>query len=477
MAKETVSGNEQCGSVSTVSGRTSYPSTTAKRWPTAMILLAPRHLQEVYTSTNTTKGLRSHGLLDEGPDRDREREGANNRDTGSTGQIEKGRQNGGKDKENGRKEKEKAGSSEQQMSSTSSPTNTHHNEIIAPPPPPPSVPSMHNHPLPTGAPFDDRDPNFTGPTLAVWSASSSQKRRRDSLDESDLDSGSERLSSRTTHTEAFSTMDASSINQMMLSQDPAGTRHERRKRHDVLTNSFEDVGLLPPKKSAGGTRAKKAPVGGVDIFAQVPSDALFMLLPLWPGSTDPASERNAPKQPHEIPTEQRQYLLVSYKPTNKRPPPHSKHDKEDGQSKKESSQNSLTSGADEGTDKGCNILLTSYHICASLASHADLQGSGVRLPDEGLPVVGSWHEAWLTKPQIATRDYGLLVIGMCASRDAGIEFDPEGLVNLGLCIPVPLDTASDEPGLRELTPIGKAVLEMACIGGIAVTSFGPAGSS
>jgi hypothetical protein len=258
-------------------------------------------------------------------------------------------------------------------------------------------------------------------------------------------------------------------------------REERRRRHDVLSNSFEDVGLLPPKKSKGGTRAKKAPVGGVDIFAQVPSDALFMLLPLWPGSTDPVSERNAPKQPHEIPTEERQYLLVSYKPANERPPQYSKHDKEDGKSRKESSQNSATSGADEGTDNGCDILLTSYHISASLVSHADLQGSGVRLPDEGLPVVGSWHEAWLTKPQVMTRDFGLLVIGTCASRDAGIEFDPESLVKLGLCIPVPPATAY-EPGLRdkpcaELTPIGKAVLEMAWIGGIAVTSFGPAGSS
>jgi hypothetical protein len=206
-----------------------------------------------------------------------------------------------------------------------------------------------------------------------------------------------------------------------------------------------------------------------------------MLLPLWPGSTDPVSERNAPKQPHEIPTEERQYLLVSYKPANERPPQYSKHDKEDVKSRKESSQSSATSGADEGTDKGCDILLTSYHISASLVSHVDLQGSGVRLPDEGLPVVGSWHEAWLTKPQVATRDFGLLVIGTCASRDAGIEFDPESLVKLGLCIPVPPATAY-EPGLRdkpcaELTPIGKAVLEMAWIGGIAVTSFGPAGSS
>jgi hypothetical protein len=337
----------------------------------------------------------------------------------------------------------------------------------------------------------------------------------------DSDSDTERVSSRTTHNEAFSTMDASLIDQMVLAQDarygegsngvlsrvlrrgpahltggPAAPhqvyippwvtlqsrvkQEERRRRHDVLSHSFEDVGLLPPKKSTGGTRMKKAPIKDVDIFAQVPADALFMLLPLWPGPTDPVSERNAKKEPHEIPTEQRQYLLVSYKPTDERAPP-KKNDREEGRgSKKGSSHSSPTSSADGATGKGCDILLTSYRISARLVSHADLQGSGVRVPDEGLAVLGPWHEAWLTMPQIATRDHGLLVIGTCVSRDAGIEFDPEGLVKMGLCIPVPLEAGTEdleEEPVAELTPIGKAVLEMAWIGCIAVTSFGPAGSS
>ncbi|KAJ7347117.1 hypothetical protein DFH08DRAFT_780930 [Mycena albidolilacea] len=468
-------------------------SVSAARRPTAMILLAPRHVQEAYTSTNTTKGLRSHGLLDEGRDRERERgdgrdtrSARDNRDTRSTRsekgrekekEKEKGRLNGSKDKSG------KSTSSKQQTSSTSSTA------------------------------------SFSGPTLTSRSGSSSRRRRRDSMD--DPDSDTERVSSRTTHNEAFSTMDASSIDQMVLAQDarygegsngvlsrvlrrapahPTGgpaaphqvyippwvtlqsrvKQEERRRRHDVLSHSFEDVGLLPPKKSVGGTRMKKAPIKGVDIFAQVPPDALFMLLPLWPGPTDPVSERNATKEPHEIPTEQRQYLLVSYKPTDERAPPR-KNDKEEGRgSKKGSSHSSPTSSADGATGKGCDILLTSYRISARLVSHADLQGSGVRVPDEGLAVLGPWHEAWLTMPQIATRDHGLLVIGTCVSRDAGIEFDPEGLVKMGLCIPVPLEAGAEdleEEPVAELTPIGKAVLEMAWIGCIAVTSFGPAGSS
>ncbi|KAJ7497752.1 hypothetical protein FB451DRAFT_1359930 [Mycena latifolia] len=486
-----------------------------RRRPTAMILLAPRHVQEAYTSTNTTKGLRSHGLLDERADPRGDGRGGERGESRSGREREEVRR---REKEREREKKGKSGSttsvgstSRTQLSSSGSTAGSAYT-LTPPPPPPPPLASLATHTYP--------------PPVPPRSASASRRRRRDdSLGlgaDSDDDSDTERalrVSSRTTHNEAFSTMDASSLDQLVLAQDAA--RHgdsanvlsrvlrrapahpavgaaphsvyippwvtlqsrvkqeERRRRHDVLSNSFEDVGLLPPKKSSGGgARSKKPAAGGVDIFAQVPSDALFMLLPLWPGPTDPVSERNATKPPHEIPTEQRQYLLVSYKPTDERPPPPTKKEK------KGSSHSSPTSSGDgaAGGGGGCDILLASYHISARLVSHADLQGSGVRVPDEGLAVLGPWHEAWLSMPQIATRDHGLLVIGTCVSREAGVEFDPEGLVKMGLCIPVPqevpgaADELQEEP-VAELTPIGKAVLEMAWIGCIAVTSFGPAGSS
>ncbi|KAJ7933747.1 hypothetical protein B0H13DRAFT_2650266 [Mycena leptocephala] len=483
-----------------------------RRRPTAMILLAPRHVQEAYTSTNTTKGLRSHGLLDEGRgERDgagrgttgRERERERDRETRSTGRSER--------EEAKRKEREKNGKGKSSSSTSSKQSQTSSAGTISGAsvyrdnfgsPPLPTVQPTHTYPPPASAPFDsriDRDAGFIGPSLAATrSASASRRKRRDSLDDDD-DSEEERISSRTTHNEAFSTMDASSIDQMVLAADtrygdggnpllsllrrtpvhtPSSTashqvyqppwvtlqsrvkQEERKRRHDVLSNSFEDVGLLPPKKSTGGSRAKKAPAGSVDIFAQVPPDALFMLLPLWPGPTDPVSERNAKKAPHEIPPEQRQYLLVSYKPTDERPAPSKKRDGSDNgtRSKKGSSHSSPTSSAEgAGAGRGCDILLTSYHISARLVSHADLQGSG-----------------------IATRDHGLLVIGRCESREAGVEFDPEGLVKMGLCIPVPPEAGAaelQEEPVAELTPIGKAVLEMAWIGCVAVTSFGPAGAS
>ncbi|KAF7315838.1 hypothetical protein MIND_00100200 [Mycena indigotica] len=449
-----------------------------RRRPTAMILLAPRHVQEAYTSTNTTKGLRSHGLLDEGKSTVRDETKRRDRERSSRRQQQQQQQTSS-------------------MGSVRSTTST----FREPPLPTPPIPQ---------APSVDSIPDTTRSHSA-----SRRRRRRNSLDGDDSDSESERLRSRTTHNEAFSTMDASFIDQMVLSQDVRGDgspngvlsrvfgrgqpqpllkphapyvppwvtlqsrvkQEERKRRHDVLSNSFEDVGLLPPKRSTGarsGLKKSTVPSAAVDIFAQVPADSLFMLLPLWPGPTDPVSERTTSRPQHQIPPEQRQYLLVAYNPTDEPPPLSS--------SKTRSSHSSPTSSSDStlvGGGRGsCDILLTSFHVSARLVSHQDLQGSGVRVPDEGLAVLGSWQDAWLSMPQIATRDHGLLVIGTCSSaREAGIEFDPEGLVKMGLCIPVPPEPGSseEEEPVAELTPIGRAVLEMAWIGCIAVTSFGPAG--
>ncbi|KAF7305931.1 hypothetical protein HMN09_00747300 [Mycena chlorophos] len=471
-----------------------------RRRPTAMILLAPRHVQEAYTSTNTTKGLRSHGLLDDRKEKER----------AAAGPMTK------REKERERKLQTQSAGSVRSTTST-------FREMGPPPPPVPQQPPLANH--------SDGDSGYTGSSFSPRSQSTSRRRRRrHSMDLEDSDSETERMRSRTTHNEAFSTMDASSIDQMVLAQDGRGDnangvlsrvwrkapthptggfsaqhqvysppwvtlqsrvkQEERRRRHDVLSNSFEDVGLLPPKKSTSTrstTSSRRTLVGKdrgkkdaeVDIFAQVPAESLFMLLPLWPGPTDPVSERLATREPHEIPTDQRQYLLVAYNPTDERPPLPDKKSRAT-----RSTHSSPTSSGDAGTPStngrggGCDILLTSFHVSARLVSHADLQGSGVRVPDEGLAVLGPWHEAWLSMPQIASRDHGLLVIGTCSSaRDAGIEFDPEGLVKMGLCIPVPPEPGMGEEPVAELTPIGRAVLEMAWIGCVAVTSFGPAGSA
>ncbi|KAJ7249242.1 hypothetical protein B0H12DRAFT_1186213, partial [Mycena haematopus] len=130
------------GSVSTASGRPGYANAMEeRRRPTPMLLLAPRHVQEAYTSTTTAKGLRSHGLLDEKRDQERERERSDNKDTRST-RSEKGRE---KDKDKD-KHKDKSGKgSSRQTSSTARVASTYRNEIVAPPV---AEPSTHTYPPP-----------------------------------------------------------------------------------------------------------------------------------------------------------------------------------------------------------------------------------------------------------------------------------------------------------------------------------------
>ncbi|KIY50146.1 hypothetical protein FISHEDRAFT_24924, partial [Fistulina hepatica ATCC 64428] len=134
------------------------------------------------------------------------------------------------------------------------------------------------------------------------------------------------------------------------------------------------------------------------------------------------------------------------------------------------------------------VLLSSFHVTARLVHHSELQGTGMRIPDEGITVCGPISEALSSMPQelrtseldsARTEDW---IIGVCHSRETGIEFYPDGLQKVGLCRleddpeapmpPYPEDYEPPPPSFR-LTPVGRAVLEMAWLGCIALTSFQP----
>jgi hypothetical protein len=259
---------------------------------------------------------------------------------------------------------------------------------------------------------------------------------------------------------------------------------------DSLNTSFKDVGLLPSNykdKQKRPQNQKKISNGSnddVDIFAEVPLDSLYMLLPLWPGDTDPITERNggATEKPH-IPSEKRIYLLIYYKlmPGATAAKERTKS-RDEGEGKKRSRNSPTSSQESTKREDRSSILLPSFHITARLISYKGLQGSGVRVPDEGLTITGPLDVAVRTMPVPASNEamYGRdWVIGVCHSRDAGIEFYQEGLVKMGLCLqtsePVQRlrseEDVPEEPDV-ELTPVGKAVLEMAWLGGLALTSFG-----
>ncbi|KAJ3781488.1 hypothetical protein GGU10DRAFT_366608 [Lentinula aff. detonsa] len=429
-----------------------------------------------------------------------------------------------------------------------------------------------------------------------------------------------------------------------------GKQEQQRRVVDNLNMSFKDVGLLPstPRESHGrygsnsvgrstistvtGSGRRKSINGGGktkkdkstasrasdpsrDVFASVPPESLCMLLPLWPGDTDPPSQAHSqhiyppsqsPFRKPVVPLEKRSFLLVWYKalepqiPTSKGGKDGSRKggndqnkeevalavidsliglspDTEKGKGKdkkdKQSRSNATGSGKDSGKDSGKssrtsptsssdstgflrssrslgglgigsssgrgsgtsatasgthphsnftwaqvhanderNILLPGFLITARRVSYRDLQGTGVRVPDEGVTVNGPLEEAWRECFNIPESMSGVTIdpgtplnssfmpdptiLAVCHSRESGVEFDPEALISLGLCRvlnPLPMGMVAEDfvesrvsgeesqdgwgfGGVElklKLTPVGKAIMEMCWVGGLALTSFGP----
>ena len=267
-----------------------------------------------------------------------------------------------------------------------------------------------------------------------------------------------------------------------LTMAPRSRVEERDRVIQNLNESFKDVGLLPSFKTKGMKPRHHRPNETVNIFSHVPADSLHMLLPLWPGETDSASVvLNEDPSSYSVPVEERQYLLVYYVPFDERKEKSKKQD-----SKKRSRSGSHVAVSSSGPGASKTILLTSFSVRARLISYQDLLGTGVRLPIEGLSVAGSMAEAMRLLPSSAIRETRLetpwAIIGICNSRNKGVEFLPEGLAKVGLAIalpspspePVQMSSEAEEPEINwELTPIGRAAVEMAWLGCLAMTSFGP----
>ncbi|KAI0743510.1 hypothetical protein C8Q80DRAFT_1272200 [Daedaleopsis nitida] len=266
---------------------------------------------------------------------------------------------------------------------------------------------------------------------------------------------------------------------------PRSKQEERERVIQNLNESFKDVGLLPTFKTNHKERSKgKQPMknhAGVNVFEEVPPDALHMLLPLWPCNTDEASTvpgEDATK--YILPIEDRQYLIVYYVPFDERK---DKGKKKGEANKKRSRADSLaTSSFTAPKTKG--IPRSAFRVCARLVSYHDFLGTGVRLPSEGLTITGSMAEAMEELPPASTREKhpGDVVIGVCSGKDRDIEFIPEGLACVGLCTAVEEEQPQQPPSpvheeemmddfdpVYTLTPIGRAAVEMAWLGCLAIT--------
>ncbi|THH14959.1 hypothetical protein EW146_g5439 [Bondarzewia mesenterica] len=430
------------------------------------ILLAPKRVQVQYTSTKSTKLLSTHGLLDE-----REATRGQNKERGS--------------------ESRKSTPDPPPLSSTSS--STHSGQQIlsrsgasgkttrpstASSTAGSQIPSVSGHSsfdiTPSIATVHQSNPPQTSGTRTT--ASTTPSHTSDSDSDSD-DSGPQIV--RTSHAEAFATLDRVSLEQYRsrhppspdsppgvtgwlrrrmrgpsssairspqanfnppwMTLAPRATQEQQERVIQGLNESFKDVGLLPSYRKKGGAGiGRKGHSKNGDVLTHVPDDSLYMLLPLWPRETDPvsASKEKVEGRTYLPPVDDRLYLLVYYVPfeRDKRGAA-----KSEGFSSKKRSR-SVSRRGEHGhpqSDSGRSIVLSSFRVIARLVAYADLRGSGVRLPSRGLSVAGDMTLAVQGIPSANLRDVHQddFVIAVCLKREKGIDFVPEGLEKLGLCEP------------------------------------------
>lgn len=93
---------------------------------------------------------------------------------------------------------------------------------------------------------------------------------------------------------------------------------------------------------------------------------------------------------------------------------------------------------------------------------------------------GPLEDAFESMPRRTWQVQGDYVVGCCHSRDSGIEFYSEAFEKLCLTRtvpnPRPLEPSEDDDNssfdtIPILTPMGRAVMEMAWLGSMALTSF------
>ncbi len=518
----------------------------------ASILLATKKVQEQYTSTRTTAKLNSHGLLEDLRNADGSTVHAQFEtivppptSRPATPQEERDSRNDGLMAESSRLThvKSNAGDARPPHNEASSSTRV----SLPPPLPPKDDPPYHQGvPISTGSssrtelsritetlrhPLDNTQPSTSSDhssTLFTHSDRSHSLSREETVDMDD-----EHSPPRTSHAEAFATVDSSyfehargrpesrhteesgshglvgALRRRLLGQGtnkggpksqavaptvtpregnytppwltmaPRSKQEERERVIQNLNESFKDVGLLPtrPNKSGPTKKPRRKIQASSNIFEQVPSDSLYMLLPLWPGETDAGSSQlGEDPTSYIVRLEERQYLLVYYVPFD------DKSKKKGDVSKKRTRSDARPPAGHSSTNNDRIISLQAFRVCARLVSYSDLRETGVRVPAYGLSITGSMAEAvkYLPSPEIRALRLDDIVIGTCYARRSGMEFVPEGLSKLGLCMPndIPLptrplgeaDMAPEE--ILVLTPLGRAAVEMAWLGCMAVTSFG-----
>lgn len=453
-------------------------------------MLAPKKVQEQYTSTKTTSKLSTHGLLEDGSRKstvsaDKSRRGKEKEDAKKSKAKDKKKD---KDKKNERASHPTESTESSATSSTGSVTPSGASQIISAPVR--AAPSMITFANPTKTIIKLQP--ASGPSSPEMSTPDhSAKKPLESDDSSPVSvvshnfghrgsiDSDERLPMRTPHAEAFGTLDPNDIEHLRRAQKPSDGsssfyrifrrfrpvssrpdsnssppavtpqnaysppwivttgRDQNEEQVRVLAdlnNSFRDVGLLHTQPHKTGFKSTSKKRTGHDIFDYVPEDSLYMLLPLWAGETD--SSTNSSTQPPTLPTvpEDRQYLLVWYVPFESDKGKKPEQQQHASTKKKVKQSNSNPDSTSDTNQK--NMYITHFRVNARLVGYDDLRGSGIRLPSDGLAVTAPAWEAVSYNNVDAARSVMQMsetTICVCSSREKGFQFQPEGLTKLGLC--------------------------------------------
>ncbi|KAI1794063.1 hypothetical protein LXA43DRAFT_155427 [Ganoderma leucocontextum] len=555
-------------------GRSHKPGGTSFHVHTSgTILLATMDVQAQFTSTRTTSQLNAHGLLTDGQSRPVDRE-SNGRERSKDKERDRDRAKEKlKTKEKGKPGRKVGGVSDTSSQTTSSGSAASGSAILPATPmaiktavgndgtlrrrqygsSPPSVPTSPTIVAPSAAStsyaasisaaslssqtVDTRSPvpsiDITTPPRDRLPSSLNRNKREEGME---LDDDETLIYPKTSHAEAFATLDSGSIEylrgrsehhvehehsgggglmerlarrirgnnvriagkQSTPSPDvpftptlppwvtlaPRSKQEERERVIQNLNESFKDVGLLPTFRNNRNERSKgKQPMkntSGVNVFEEVPLDALHMLLPLWPCNTDESSTILGEDEAKFIlSVEERQYLIVYYVPFDER-----RDKKKKGEANKKRSRSDSLATSTAASPKMKGIPKSAFRVCARLVCYHDFLGTGVRLPSEGLAITGQMAAAMAELPPASIREKhpGDVVIGVCSGKERDIEFIPEGLACVGLAIaveenppPQPPSPVHEEEMMDDfdpvytLTPIGRAAVEMAWLGCLAIT--------
>ena len=262
-------------------------------------------------------------------------------------------------------------------------------------------------------------------------------------------------------------------NRMDLSPSPVPwmLTSNQKSREGQVDGNFGAGGLVPPRPRRQRPTNRMRGKGSDGPFLLVPDDSVYMLLPLFAGETDSESQPEDMTR-YEVPLESRKYLLVYYVPFDE------KTERAGGKKIEQPIVSQSSQGA-----KNKMVFLKSFRVSAHLMFYQDFMGSGIRLPTAGLPVTGPLTHA--QPPDVESELHrDPIVIAQCLKRDSGIEFFPEGLQKLGLCGEERVERMDHPDSFGnsdwkveqkfELNGLGRAVVEMAWVGAMAVTSFGTA---